>query len=685
MLLAAVFLTSCAEAPKIDENYDVRVILRECKGITIDGDNIIDTKSGRTVTFKVTVDSGYVYLGNTAGAEYVEESGRLRISKVFAPMTVDVIVVPESEVIRLRVEKNEPDGPVSETEVLLAAPGEVTLSAGELTSLKFSGWSEGGYLKDGGSLISTDASHTFYIDQSSTVYANFSGYESYDIIYHLNGGYVRGTSDETYTFHGRFSGLYSMQQTMISDGTFERDGYVAVGYSTSPASYEDFDSANDIPGFSNMGGVCSVTGDSLDLYAVWAKANPERDFDYEIKNISCITDSSFSFGNLSQKRENIYGVEITGYSGGDIAVIPEEIEGLPVLSIASDAFDSDISRVVIPRTVRSVASGAFSGCDNLKEVVIFDSVVSVFDASFPKCVSTVVLNAQHLPVYSGAIEGSFNVKYERLRTVEGKKLIIVAGSSSLNGIDSPLFEELMEGYSVVNYGTNAANPSMFFLDVISKYVGEGDIVVHAPEYGRGAPMGSNEFHPKMFRGNEQCYDIFRDVNMSDYSGFWDSFRKYQLGDPSDSSIVPAIHQSGKEQMLDAQMNKYGDIGTERKSVRGSFGGSNLVLSDAKLYSDNLNYINEKITSAGATLLMSFAPHDKARYNPSVLNQTEYDKVAQYCDDELDYPVISRIETYIMEHSEFFDSEWHLNEEGAKKRTQNLAADIKAYLADPSAY
>ena len=686
VLVCAFMLVCCGSLPEHNESYSVRVILRRCDGISISGKNIADIEAGRTVTFRVSVDDDYIYIGNTAGAEYDEESGRLRLNNVIAPTTVDMIVVPKSEVVYLEVEKNSDYGTVSASEMLLAGPSEVTLSAEGKSRIEFAGWSEGGYLDDGGSLISTDATHTFYIDGSKVIYANFIGNTDYSIVYHLDGGYVADTGEDVYVDKAAYSDIFAMQQTMESNGKLVRDGYVAVGYSTYPADYEDYNSVNDIPGFSNMGGVCCVEGDSLDLHVVWAKESPDSDFIYEKKEINVITDSTVGFGSLNQRTEKKTGIEIKGYVGeGGLVVIPEKIDGQPVLSIASGAFDGDITRVVIPRTVKTVEKDAFSACESLEEVVFFDSVVTVYDESFDRNVSTVVLNAQRLPVYSGQIEGSFNVKYDRLRTLEGKKIVVVSGSSSLNGIDSELFEELMPGYSVVNYGTNAANPSLFFLDVISKYAGEGDIIVHAPEYGAGAPMGTNEFHAKMFRGNEQCYDIFRDVDMSYYTDFWDSFREFQVGDSSDSSLVPAIHQSGKEYQLDADINKYGDIGTVRTSVRGSFGSAFETFSDAGLNDANLNAVNKKITARGAVMVMSFGPHDSSVIRPSELEREVYDKVNAYCAEVLDYPVVSDVGEYIMEHKKFYDSEWHLNGEGAKERTRNLADDLKAYLADPSSY
>lgn len=683
--LSLILLTACGNKADRPESYTVRIMLRPCEGIVIEGDNIADIEAGRGHSFSVTLEDGYVYLGSTHGAVFDEERGKLRLTGIIAPTTVDMIVAKESDVIRLDIKSSHTRGEAAASQSLLPCPGTVKLSAAENGNLKFIGWSVNGFIDEGGELISPLADYSLDLNESMTVYANFSGFAEYSITYHLLGGKTEDGS-EALTVAKPYSELFAMQQALESNGSFTKDGYSAVGYSTLPCELSDYESCNDIPGFSNMGGVCNADNGALDLYVVWAKETDASEFSYEKKKISYISDSNYNWGKLDQKKKSEDGIEITGYTGSDeLVVIPESIDGLPVMAVAKDAFTGNVRRVVIPRTVKNIAANAFSGCEKLKEVVIFDSVVTVSNSSFPAALSTVILNAQRKPVYSGAIEGSFAIKYERLRTVEGKKIVIVSGSSSLNGINSPLFEELMPGYSVVNFGTNVANPAMFFLDVISKYVSEGDITVHAPEFNSASSMGGNKFHAKVFRGCEQCYDIFRDIDVSDYIDFWGSFCEFQVGDAEDSSLVPAIHQSSKEYQLDTEINRYGDRSTTRKKVAGSFGSATEVFKYDRLAYENLNRINKKYTDKGAVLAMSFGTLDKSRLSAKSAVQNEYDKFTKSCADKLDYPVISNVGTYIMEHKYFFDSEWHLNDEGAEIRTKNLAKDIKDYLANPSGY
>ncbi|NLM87104.1 MAG: leucine-rich repeat protein [Clostridiales bacterium] len=73
-------------------------------------------------------------------------------------------------------------------------------------------------------------------------------------------------------------------------------------------------------------------------------------------------------------------VFITGYkgTGGDV-VIPSEIEGLPVVSIGQTAFldNLKVQSVWIPRSVRRIEFGAFSGCSNLNSISFAYGLTSI--------------------------------------------------------------------------------------------------------------------------------------------------------------------------------------------------------------------------------------------------------------------------------------------------------------------
>jgi hypothetical protein len=81
-------------------------------------------------------------------------------------------------------------------------------------------------------------------------------------------------------------------------------------------------------------------------------------------------------------------IVITGYhgAGGDIG-IPGTINGLPVVSIGYDAFDSydSLTSVTIPNSVTNIGAYAFECCDNLTSVMIGNGVTSIGFAAFDEC------------------------------------------------------------------------------------------------------------------------------------------------------------------------------------------------------------------------------------------------------------------------------------------------------------
>ena len=82
-------------------------------------------------------------------------------------------------------------------------------------------------------------------------------------------------------------------------------------------------------------------------------------------------------------------ITLTKYTGpGGAVMIPDTIDGLPVTGIGNSAFfESALTAVVIPNSVTSIGSSAFSLCGQLAEVTIGNSVTNIGDRAFSGCAS----------------------------------------------------------------------------------------------------------------------------------------------------------------------------------------------------------------------------------------------------------------------------------------------------------
>lgn len=101
------------------------------------------------------------------------------------------------------------------------------------------------------------------------------------------------------------------------------------------------------------------------------------------------------------------GVRITSYHGKPNAIIiPEEIEGYPVIAIGKSAFTKmPITDIVLPKTIRAIYDEAFSSCRFLKHIDLPQQLVYLGEHCFSGCgLETISIPhlVEHLPPYAFA-------------------------------------------------------------------------------------------------------------------------------------------------------------------------------------------------------------------------------------------------------------------------------------------
>ena len=97
---------------------------------------------------------------------------------------------------------------------------------------------------------------------------------------------------------------------------------------------------------------------------------------------------SIKYEILEHKRDGHSFVQITGYEGRvEKLIIPEAIDGLKVEAIGNHAFSGrdDISQVVLPESIKTLYGFAFHNCRNLKKISLFDSLDDYYDGVCRQC------------------------------------------------------------------------------------------------------------------------------------------------------------------------------------------------------------------------------------------------------------------------------------------------------------
>lgn len=462
------------------------------------------------------------------------------------------------------------------------------------------------------------------------------------------------SSDEVYatTFNTSY---WKMPYAKEDDGTFTREGYVLLGYS--------FD-ANGNGQLIRPGHKYTLpTNDSeQNLYCVWAKETNQANFKTTSKSTST--------------------VYITGYTGNDnIVYIPRKIGGKTVTGIASNAFanNKSITEVHITSSIDTVEKDSFASCSNLRTVTLYDNLKSISDSSFSGApVKTVRMCAGKTPRYITSDE-TYGMKYERLTKTYGqKRIIVLAGSSVLYGIDSDFMEnQFQNDYAVINFGTNASMNVLFYLDAIKPMLTTNDIVIFAPEqYGPYAyhTNGNPEFTAVTLQGLSSCYNFIENVDISLYTDFFNSVGQYCTESYRMKSLSWESHSNN--------IDKYGDLASltsKMNSPNFIFGANGDFRFDSSVipsdFISNLNRAINNISQSSARIYFSYPPHNKNNIVKSSLNENAYDTYNAWIAQTVQCPLISDIRNYIYEAKYFANTDYHLNAVGRNLHSKQLAQDI----------
>ena len=731
LLLCAVLFACGGTEEQESQEYKVMVVLSE--GVSVTDENPKTVKSGESVSFRVAISDGYAFESVSHGS-YNEETGILTVDNVTERITVKFELVSlgydTSAEYNFALRGTDSDT-ASIEDGRVNAGTKITLTAGD-TRRVFLGWSFGKSYSEGGKIVSGERTYTFRIspdtvtDGTLTVFANYTDSNVY--YYDPNGGYLNATSrnmsanryyeagaegnNVKITLLQRYTDFAESTSTFWDDGTFYRPGYVLKEYNTAPDGTGEAYSLG-----SKFYPV--VNGSVPTLYCIWQIAERAESFTFE--GVYMENPSTATLAPDWHKE----GVRITEYLGDSETVcIPEQLDGRPVTAIAAGAFtDKRVSTLILPKTVQRIEDGAFIRCTELKTLYYPNSIYEISDAAFDAATydgfTTLIVNATMAPRFSNTTDGAFAVKLSRLLAAEDeKKVIVISGSSTYQGLATEYMEALFEGeYTVINFGTTRPRPGLFYLEALSHYTREGDVFVYAPE-NSAFMMGERLLNWRILRDLEGMNNLFRYVDISNYEGYFSSFselnrtynytvveRKYEQmvdnGGVSSDGVRYGTDKNGDYQHTNRQ--GYLGKGTYVDSYFITFNNryksiNDIVWNDVngqianRDYNDlsnptwtsidrpelvaQMNMAIGKARASGAAVYFGFCPADASEVVPEAQNAewlAAYDKLIS---DLYDFDgILGSCADYTYASKYFYDCAFHVNDYGRVYRTYMLYADI----------
>ena len=274
-----------------------------------------------------------------------------------------------------------------------------------------------------------------------------------------------------------------------------------------------------------------------------------------------------------------------------------------------------------------------------------------------------------------SIFGAFPAKFERAKSIQEPKVILIGGSSTNLSFDSQLFETL-SGQPTVNLSLTAAIPLRVYMNAVEQCANPGDTVILAMEYG----YYSTDF----FAVHETYADMVAlDSSLKCQDGFWGNIefaytaflRSYTR--VSDCLVFALKDMMGVESSIYVadSINEYGDFvlhqgKTPTYKSAGKLNGFTWypeVLENIRLFMD-------RMAQQDIRVLFTYPPIDKGHFTDYQQYCADVQRVtAQYFTPErcLGTPF-----DFLYTQDLFYDTAYHLQYENRAIYTSDLFAQLQ---------
>lgn len=284
--------------------------------------------------------------------------------------------------------------------------------------------------------------------------------------------------------------------------------------------------------------------------------------------------------------------------------------------------------------------------------------------------------------YDESFYGGMKIKYDRLKSVKGKKIVVIGGSSVAFGLRSDIMEHELN-MPVVNFGLYANLGTKFMLDIAEDYINDGDIVIIAPE--QNSQSLSLYFNAEaVWYSSDGNFNVLWDIDFDNAGDMAKEFLTFVGGKfrywQSNSKPNPSGVYNARS------FDKYGDIKYLRECnvMQSGYDAGTPISFEKKVISiDFINYLNDyraRLVKKGANVLYSFCPMNAAALSEASTAEVQK-QYYDYLTKSLTFSVIGNPESHLLDSEWFYDSNFHLNTAGAEYYTLLLAQELKSELGD----
>ncbi len=282
--------------------------------------------------------------------------------------------------------------------------------------------------------------------------------------------------------------------------------------------------------------------------------------------------------------------------------------------------------------------------------------------------------------YAKTYLGAFEEKYFRLYNSENKKVIFIGGSSLPFGLRSDLIAEELGGeYDVINFGLYATLGTKFMMDMAKDAISEGDIVVLSPELN--TQTYSLYFNP------EAVLQATGETPSLRLKLPWENWLSVAYSSPS--YAIERLKYTVNKNAPDPDgiyradsINEWGDLSVARpNNIMNDGCDSNMLIytDDSLLDEEFFAYVNDYVADAeeqGATVYFNYSPVNRLALRSSKVARAEFESKLK---EKLDCELLGTIEDYMIDERYFYDTNFHLNSDGAVYFSHLLATSLKEEL------